>query len=104
MDSGARGERLASRVRFRNDCADSRAESDRLSIVLWPYTAKSDKEYEEAMAKLGSVPLGKGRLWITGSKIRNANDTPDQNESKIERLQFSVEIVLPSGARENQPR
>jgi hypothetical protein len=88
---------------FVTNCVDYRAESDRLSIVLWPYTAKSDKEYDEAMAKLGSVPLGKGRLWITGSKISHANDTPDQNEGKIERLQFSVEIVLPSGTPKGQP-
>ena len=80
---------------FVTNCADYRAESDRLSIVLWPYTAKSDKEYNEAMAKLGSVPLGKGRLWITGSKISHANDTADQNQGEIEWLQFSVEIVLP---------
>jgi hypothetical protein len=33
---------------FVTNCVDYRAESDRLSIVLWPYTAKSDKEYEEA--------------------------------------------------------
>jgi hypothetical protein len=45
----------------------------------------------EAMAKLGSVPLGKGRLWITGSKI-------NQKEGKIECLQFSLEIVLSGGS------
>lgn len=83
---------------FVTNCVDYRAESDRLGIVLWPYTAKSDKEYEEAMAKLGSVPLGKGRLWITGFKISHANDTPDQNEGEIESLQFSLEIVLPASA------
>jgi hypothetical protein len=90
---------------FVTNCVDFRTESDRLSIVLWPYTAKSEKEYDEAMAKLGSVPLGKGRLWITGSKISHANDTPpDQIEGKIEWLQFSAEIMLPSGARKDEPR
>jgi hypothetical protein len=89
---------------FVTNCLDYRAESDRRSIVLWPYTAKSDKEYDDAIAKLGSVPLGKGRLWITGSKISHANDTPDQHEGKIEWLQFTVEIVLPRGAPRGQPR
>ena len=89
---------------FVTNSVDYRAESDRLSIVLGPYNAKSDKEYEEAMAKLGSVPLGKGRLWITGSRISHANDSPDQNEGEIEWLQFSVEIVLPRGAPNGQPR
>ncbi len=55
------------------------------------------------MAMLGSVPLGKGRLWITGSKISHANDTPDQNEGEIEWLQFSVEIVLPRAALNGRP-
>jgi hypothetical protein len=73
-------------------------------ITLWPYMAKSDKEYAEAMAKLGSVPLGKGRLWITESKISHTNDTPNQNEGEIKWLQFSVEIVLPRGAQNGRTR
>jgi hypothetical protein len=89
---------------FVTNCVDYRAESGRLNIVLWPYTAKSDKEYDEAMAKLGGVPLGRGRLWITGSKISHANDTPDQNEGAIEWFHFSVEILLPRGAPNTGPR
>jgi hypothetical protein len=71
--------------RFVTNCTDLRTESDRLSIVLWPYYATPQK-YEEAMAKLGTSPLGKGRLWITDSRIKL---------DKIEWMKFSVEIVLP---------
>jgi hypothetical protein len=44
---------------FVTNCIDYRAESDRLRIVLRPYTAKSDSERDDAMAKRGSVLLGK---------------------------------------------
>jgi len=53
---------------FVTNRVDYRAESDRLSIVLWPDTAKSYKEYDEAIAKLGSVPLGKADCGLRDPK------------------------------------
>jgi hypothetical protein len=76
------------------NCADFRTESGRLNIVLWPYTA-SPGQAEEALAKLGSSPLGRGRLWITASRISHAGDSPDNKAGKIEWIRFSVEIMLP---------
>ena len=78
--------------RFVTNCADYRAEFERLNIVLWPPTPE---KYEEASAKLGTSPLGKGRLWITDSKISHSGDTPDEKLGKIEWMTFSVEITLP---------
>jgi hypothetical protein len=80
--------------RFVTNCADYRIEAARLNIVMWPYTATQQK-YEEALAKLGTSALGKGRLWITDSKISHAGDTPDEKLGKIEWMTFTVEIKLP---------
>ena len=80
--------------RFVTNCTDYRTESDRLSIVLWPYTATPQK-YEEALARLGTSPVGKGRLWITDSRISHSGDTPNEKLGKIEWMKFSVEIKLP---------
>lgn len=76
------------------NCPAYRIESERLNIVMWPYTTTEQKA-QEALAKLGSSPSGKGRLWITGSKISHADDTPDEKEGKILSMKFSVEITLP---------
>ena len=80
--------------RFVTNCADYRTESDRLDIVLWPYTATKEKA-DDALAKLGTSPLGKGRLWITDSKVSHEHDTPDNKRGKIEWMTFTVEITLP---------
>ena len=79
---------------FVTNCTDYRTESARLNIVMWPYTATQEK-YEEALAKLGTSPLGKGRLWITDSRISHTGDTSDEKLGKIEWMKFSVEILLP---------
>jgi hypothetical protein len=81
--------------RFVTNCADFRTESERLSIVLWPYYAPTPRSYDEALAKLGTSPLGKGRLWITDSRITHSGDTPDSKASVIEWMKFTVEIILP---------
>lgn len=80
--------------RFVTNCADYRIEDERLGIVLWPYTATTQK-VQDAMAKLGTSPLGKGRLWITDSTISREGDSADEKKEKIEWMKFSVEIVLP---------
>jgi hypothetical protein len=79
---------------FVTNCADYRIESERLNIVLWGYT-HTEQEYNEALAKLGSSPLGTGRLWITSSKITHAGNSSEDNTGKIEWMQFAVEIKLP---------
>jgi hypothetical protein len=80
--------------RFVTNCADYRVEFERLGIVLWPYTATQQK-YEKALAKLGSSPLGNGRLWITDSRVSHAGDTADEKLGRVEWMKFSVEIMLP---------
>jgi hypothetical protein len=80
---------------FVTNCADLQTETERLDIVLWPYTATREKA-ENAMAKLGTSPLGKGRLWITDSKISHAGDTAEDKSGTIEWMKFSVEIRLPA--------
>ena len=69
--------------RFVTNCADYRTESDRLAIVMWPYTS-TDEKYQEALAKLGTLARGTGRLWITGSKTSHTDDTAANQVGKIE--------------------
>jgi hypothetical protein len=80
--------------RFVTNCSDYRTESERLSVVLWPYTATQQK-VDEALAKLGTSPSGRGRLWITDSRTSHTGDTPDEKLGKIEWRTFTVEITLP---------
>ncbi len=79
--------------RFVTNCADYRTEFARLTTVMWPPTPE---KFEEAVAKLGSSPLGTGRLWITDSKVSHSGDTADNNLGQIEWMSFSVEIRLPA--------
>jgi hypothetical protein len=79
---------------FVTNCADYRTEYERLIILMWPYAATA-RNYDEALAKLGTSPLGKGRLWITDSKTTHASDTPDNKTGRIEWMKFAVEIILP---------
>ena len=78
---------------FVTNCSDYRVESDRLAIVMWPYMAPD--KYAEAVAKLGTSKLGKGRVWITDSRTSHSGDTSENNLGKIEWMAFSVEIILP---------
>jgi hypothetical protein len=78
---------------FVTNCNDFRVEDERLMIVLG-YTATPQKA-DEALEKLGTSALGKGRLWITDSRISHARDTPDEKRGKIESMSFTVEVRLP---------
>jgi hypothetical protein len=80
--------------RFVTNCADYRTESERLDIVLWPYTA-TEQKYQEALAKLGSSRLGAGRLWIVDSRITHARDTTNEKSGRIQWMRFAVEIKPP---------
>jgi hypothetical protein len=79
---------------FVSNCLDYRVESERLNIVLWGYS-HTEREYNEALAKLGSSRLGTGRLWITAFKITHSGDTSEDNTGKIQWMRFAVEIKLP---------
>lgn len=79
---------------FVTNCKDERIKFQRMSIALGS-TPATPREYEEALAKLGTSALGKGRLWITDSRISHASDTPDDKLGKIAWMKFTVEILLP---------
>jgi hypothetical protein len=79
---------------FVTNCKNYSIESKRLEIVLWPYNW-TEEEANKALSDLGTSPLGKGRLWITDSRISHANDTPDNKLGNIEWMRFTVEIRLP---------
>ncbi len=81
--------------RFVTNCSDYKTESDRLQIVLWPYSY-TEKQVDKATADLGSTPHGAARLWITDSKISHAADTADNKLGNIEWMRFTLEIRLPN--------
>jgi len=83
--------------RFVTNCTDYRTEYDRLLIVLGS-TPATPQKYEEAIAKLGTSARGKGRLWITDSRISHSDDTTVEKLGKIQSMRFSVEILLPRGS------
>jgi len=85
--------------RFVTNCADYRTEYERLSILMWPYYAPTPRSYDEALAKPGTSALGKGRLWITNSKITHVGDTADNKAGTIEWMKFTVEIMLIAARR-----
>lgn len=82
------------------NCADLKAERQRVDRVLWPYTF-SKEEVDEAMAKLGSSPLGTGKLWIRRYRITPGKKTETGvNLGAIHWIKFKVEIKFPAGGKE----
>jgi hypothetical protein len=80
------------------NCVDFKTESKRVDLVIYGSDA-SEKEVDEARAKLGSSPLGKGRLWIMDSKITPGHDSgPAQDLGAIHWIKFKVEIEFPAAA------
>jgi hypothetical protein len=77
------------------NCADSKAERGRLDVVLWPYSY-SQQQVDEARAKLGSSPLGKGRLWIEKYRITpGRRSTAEVELGVIHWIKFKVQIEFP---------
>jgi hypothetical protein len=77
-------------------CRDYQTESRRLEIVLWGYT-HSQQEIDEATAKLGSSPLGKGRFTILDSKVSPAEkEIEGKNYGKIDWLKFRLDLTPPA--------
>ena len=70
---------------FVTNCGDYKTEAARLEIVLWPYTFTKQQQ-DEALAKLGTSPVGKGRLWITKLKT---------SHGQVQTMSFRAEIKLP---------
>jgi hypothetical protein len=78
------------------NCADCKTERNRVELVIYGSNA-SKQEVEEAQAKLGSSPLGKGRLWIEDSKITPGHTTgTGQDLGAIHWIKFKVEITFPA--------
>ena len=85
------------------NCADYKTERARLDIVLWPYTYSKEKA-DEALAKLGSSPLGTGRLWIKRYRITPGRKSGAEVDlGAIRWIKFKVEIKFPAGPSQ-QPR
>lgn len=80
--------------RFVLSCAEYRNASALLQIALWPQGDAS--KLEEATAQLEALPTGKGRLWITDSRVTHAHDNVVAGNGAIEWIKFSVEIKLPT--------
>jgi hypothetical protein len=80
--------------RFVTNCADYQTEYERLLIALGATTV-TQQQYDAAVAALGTLAHGKGRLWITDSKVTHRNDTPDEKLGSVHWIRFSVEILLP---------
>ena len=77
---------------FVTSCAEYRDASALLQVALWP---QDMQKLREAMARLGALPTGQGRVWITDSKVTQAHDNVVAGNGAIEWMKFSVEIKLP---------
>ena len=78
------------------NCADYERESKWVELAIYPSDA-SQKEVDEALAKLGSSPLGQGRLWIEDSKITPGHKSGSmQDLGAIHWIKFRVEIQFPA--------
>lgn len=73
------------------NCADYAVEEKRVTLVLWPYAA-TEAEVQDALAKLGTSPLGKGTFFIRDSRII---DPEGKNPGSIDWLRFDVELEFP---------
>ena len=78
-------------------CKDYLIENGRVERVLWPYSY-SKQEADDTLAKLGTSPLGKGRLWIEDSKVTPGRNTGTLKDlGAIHWIKFKVEIKFPVG-------
>jgi hypothetical protein len=80
-------------VWFVRTCADYKLEDARLRIVLWPYTY-TQREADEASAKLGTSPMGKVKLTILKSKVSpSGQSVQGMDYGKIDWLSFRVTVT-----------
>jgi hypothetical protein len=74
-------------------CEDYKLEARRVDIVLWPYNY-TQKEADEALAKLGTSALRKAKLIILSSKVSPAeHDIQGKNYGKIDWLKFRLDVT-----------
>jgi hypothetical protein len=61
--------------------------------------ARSQKQVDEAYAKLGTSPHGEGKLWVLRYKLSRApEDIDGKNYGRIDWILFRVEIRFPANA------
>jgi len=78
------------------NCADLKTESERVNRVLWPYSY-SQQEVDEAQAKLGSSPIGRGKLWIKDYRITPGQESGESEAvGAIHWIKFEAEIQFPA--------
>ncbi len=75
-------------------CTDYKAESERLSMVLWPYSYPPD-EVTQARAKLGTSRQGKGLLKILRSRISHGKNAAGEDTGHIDSMSFAVDLRIP---------
>jgi hypothetical protein len=73
--------------------ADFETENKRVALAIYPNNAPK-REVDDALAKLGTSPLGSGRLWIEDSKITPGHTAEDLGT--IHWIKFKVEIKFPA--------
>jgi hypothetical protein len=77
------------------DCRHYREEEERRDKVLYP-SNYTDAQVDEATAKIGSSPKGKGGVTILTSKIVPSDNRPEGKDlGRIESMTFEVHLVLP---------
>jgi hypothetical protein len=77
------------------NCADFKTERGRLDVVLESYS-HSQQQVDDARAKLGSSPLGKGRLWIEKYRITpGRKSTAGVELGVIHWIKFKVQLEFP---------
>ena len=81
------------------NCADLERERKRVDLTIYPSNA-SQQEVDNALAKLGSSPVGEGRLWIEDFKITPGHESENAADlGSIHRIKFKVEIKFPPGQK-----
>ena len=65
-----------------------------MELAIYP-SAASKQEVDDALAKLGASPLGKGRLWIEDSKVIPGYESGTADDlGAIRWIKFKVEIKI----------
>ncbi|HUI44053.1 MAG TPA: hypothetical protein VL523_18975 [Terriglobia bacterium] len=89
--------------KFVLNCADYHTEDERVEEVLSPGN-HSKEEVDDALAKLGSSPVGEGNLWVEDYRIiPGKRDAAGVDLGRIYWIRFKVEIEYPRAAESRQP-
>ena len=78
------------------NCSDYKTESGYVDRAIYP---SSEEDQRVAMAKLGSSPTGKGKLWVEKYRITPGRESEKNDDlGAIHWIRFRVEIVFPPGS------